>query len=355
MNTCRGYWALGAVLSLCLPESVAAVQVGATVNLGTGPMAWDQSEARGRLLQGSLGTTYRTPVLLGLQPELIGEFGLSSEPAERTAMRWDLGARLHTRGSGSGAWLGAAVGGAGANGPTNRVTRLEGGVRRAIGRAGIDLWVSRTSFGSAVAPRGTDLAQDSAPRLDTLHTRVDEYAELGSRAVVGLGRYEVGLTVLRRLGSAAVRRTGWEVSATWWLAPSLGLVGSAGRSLPQFGFAVPGGRYGTVGLRMALGNRRPSRHPEKPSTTDTRVLVSARRFSIVGVPARRTEVMGDFTDWEPVTLVQSGAGVWEIQVQLTRGVHRLNIRVDGGDWSVPLGARTEADEFGGMVGVIVVQ
>jgi hypothetical protein len=40
---------------------------------------------------------------------------------------------------------------------------------------------------------------------------------------------------------------------------------------------------------------------------------------------------------------------------LAPGVHRLNVRLDGGEWVVPAGARPEPGEFGGAVGVIVLR
>ena len=80
-----------------------------------------------------------------------------------------------------------------------------------------------------------------------------EYTDLGSRVTFGLGRYDLGLSVTRRMGSEVGRRVGYELSATRWMTPSVGLAGSAGHSLPQLGFVVPGGLYGTVGLRLALG------------------------------------------------------------------------------------------------------
>jgi hypothetical protein len=40
---------------------------------------------------------------------------------------------------------------------------------------------------------------------------------------------------------------------------------------------------------------------------------------------------------------------------LTPGVHRLNVRIDGGAWLVPVGARPEESDFGDKVGVIVVR
>ncbi|MGH7449356.1 MAG: hypothetical protein ACRELT_17415, partial [Longimicrobiales bacterium] len=71
--------------------------------------------------------------------------------------------------------------------------------------------------------------------------------------------------------------------------------------------------------------------------------------------ATSVELMGDFTDWQPATLRQAGAGTWEILLPLTPGVHRVNIRLDGGPWIVPAGARSEPSDFGGVVGVVVVR
>jgi hypothetical protein len=64
--------------------------------------------------------------------------------------------------------------------------------------------------------------------------------------------------------------------------------------------------------------------------------------------------MGDFTDWQPLGLAQTGPDTWEIRVSLTPGAHRVNIRVDGGRWLAPRGTRLEQTEFGGPVGVVVI-
>jgi 1,4-alpha-glucan branching enzyme len=70
--------------------------------------------------------------------------------------------------------------------------------------------------------------------------------------------------------------------------------------------------------------------------------------------AERVELMADFTDWQPISLARASGGRWQVRLMLTPGVHRLNVRIDGGDWVVPAGARPEPGEFGGEVGVIVV-
>jgi hypothetical protein len=69
--------------------------------------------------------------------------------------------------------------------------------------------------------------------------------------------------------------------------------------------------------------------------------------------ARLVEVMGDFTDWEPVQLKLMG-DAWRFETPLRSGVRRLNVRVDGGPWSVPVGATLEHDDFGTAVGTIPV-
>jgi hypothetical protein len=65
--------------------------------------------------------------------------------------------------------------------------------------------------------------------------------------------------------------------------------------------------------------------------------------------------MGDFTDWEPVSLAPVGKGVWEVRLPVAPGVHRVNVRIDGGAWLVPAGTRLERTEFGSAVGIVVVR
>jgi hypothetical protein len=65
--------------------------------------------------------------------------------------------------------------------------------------------------------------------------------------------------------------------------------------------------------------------------------------------------MADFTDWDPVRLVKTPEGVWEITLPLSRGQHRLNVRLDGGDWVVPTNVARVTDEFGGVVGLVLVR
>ena len=45
---------------------------------------------------------------------------------------------------------------------------------------------------------------------------------------------------------------------------------------------------------------------------------------------------------------------WELAMQIAPGAHRLNIRVDGGEWRAPPGAGSAQDEFNGVVGLVVI-
>jgi hypothetical protein len=346
---------------------LAALQLGGTVDLGAGQAAWDEDGSGGSLTEGALAASYRAGRIVGLKPELLGGLDLSSEPAARTAVQWSFGGRLHTAGVKTGAWLGAAFGGAGIGSPSSGLTRLEGGLRQAIGPAGLHVWLSRTTFGSStVGSKGLGTA-DTLALSDTIARpasssgrRLAEYTDVGSRATIGVGRYELGLSFIRRVGGTGVRRNAWEASGVWWVAPSIGLVGATGHSLPQFGLAVPGARYGTVGIRLALGAAPRSRRPAPEvlpvaSNSPRLVLASRLRLAIIGPPATRAEIMGDFSDWQPWPLEPDGEGRWTLPVTLSLGVHHMNVRFDGGDWTVPAGTVAVDDGFGGQVGMFVVR
>ena len=71
--------------------------------------------------------------------------------------------------------------------------------------------------------------------------------------------------------------------------------------------------------------------------------------------ARKVELMGDFTDWQPIEMKRVGVDRWEVRVPLRAGAHRLNIRIDDGEWGVPPGVTAITDDFSGVVGVLIVQ
>jgi hypothetical protein len=86
----------------------------------------------------------------------------------------------------------------------------------------------------------------------------------------------------------------------------------------------------------------------RPGHGSARTLV----FRVAG--AVRVEVMADFTDWVATPLEARGANRWSISLPVTPGRHRLNLRLDGGPWIVPVGTMPIADDFQGLVGAVVI-
>lgn len=84
-------------------------------------------------------------------------------------------------------------------------------------------------------------------------------------------------------------------------------------------------------------------HQHKGTTT---IALTAR-------DARMVEIAGDFTGWEPVAF-RHERGRWVTSWPLEPGTWRCNIRIDGGPWTVPGGLPSVQDDFGGEVGVLVV-
>lgn len=152
-------------------------------------------------------------------------------------------------------------------------------------------------------------------------------------------------------------------SATVWLARRAALVASAGRALADQPRGVPSVRYFSLGLRFGW---RPARgadilrvrqtpREEVVERADIRATGDSLRVVVVRQPtASRVEIVGDFTDWEPVAMAGAPNGEWRIERVITPGPHRMAIRVDGGPWHVPSNLPHVADDFGGEVGIVIV-
>jgi hypothetical protein len=80
-----------------------------------------------------------------------------------------------------------------------------------------------------------------------------------------------------------------------------------------------------------------------------------RSIRVRAPDARRVELMGDFTQWQVVSLVRLPDGTWSVTLPLAPGTYRMNIRVDGGAWGVPPGVPALSDDFGGVVGVLNIE
>jgi len=165
-----------------------------------------------------------------------------------------------------------------------------------------------------------------------------------------------------------------DVAARIWLTSTVAAQITGGNYLSDpMRTGVPG-RYIAAGVRIAPpARRRPVRILDErlrsqlnlPTTSSgDRSLpalllepagVGAEGITIVAPRAARVEIAADFTDWQPVALAHVDGNRWHLNIVLTPGVYRLNVRLDGGKWIVPRGLTVQDDEFGGRIGLLVVQ
>jgi 1,4-alpha-glucan branching enzyme len=81
-----------------------------------------------------------------------------------------------------------------------------------------------------------------------------------------------------------------------------------------------------------------------------------QRVLRVDAPGARTvEINGDFTQWRPVQLVRGIDGWWSVMVPIESGAYQMNVRIDGGAFQAPPGLLTSTDEFGGVVGILIIE
>ncbi|MDP9203515.1 MAG: glycogen-binding domain-containing protein [Gemmatimonadota bacterium] len=175
-----------------------------------------------------------------------------------------------------------------------------------------------------------------------------------------------------QLTSLSANTKSWaSFSAVGWMTPHLGLVAGGGTYPvdPTQGF--PGGRFVSLSVRLATGRNRTALPPgTQQNSLDLRsddVLhpvagfvagPSSYGFVTLRVNAPRAqlvEISGDFTNWVPVQLQPSGGGWWAATLPMNPGKYQMNLRIDGGKWLVPPGLLSMLDEFGGTVGLLVVE
>jgi len=163
-----------------------------------------------------------------------------------------------------------------------------------------------------------------------------------------------------RLDVSAESRQWASGQAAVWVSSQLAAVAGGGREPAQPTRGLPARSYGSLGLMLAYWPIPRGTVPvETPAT-----LVHAFAFRPAGANLQRitariggveaVEIMGDFSDWQPIPLVRRGRDLWELLVPLGAGVHQINLRIDGGQWIAPPGIPTLRDGFNGEVGVLVI-
>ena len=302
--------------------------------------------------QAEASADWVTPAAGPLRGELSGAAGVQWYRELNPAVNdWLGAARLHLAGPArAGAWLGAGG----------------GQVVLDVGRFG----VRRGEIGAWAGADGrsvTALVQ---------HTIADDvaYTDYTAESRWVVSRLEVAAGAGLRRGDVRSGARGWlEGSATVWITPRAAVALGAGRYPADVARGAPGGRYAALTLRfsterVASATREavartfrspPALPPPVPvanGLTVREIGGGAVRLVVDAPLAERVELMGDFTEWEPMLLSRDRRGGWSTpSLRLQPGLHRVNVRVDGGPWGVPPGMPHAPDEFGGDAGLFVVR
>ena len=313
---------------------------------------WTSIAARGTLLQfesghrdlhGSLvGTTF-TPAFDHFRLEIGSDLGASRYRSLPTFTHAFGAVDLHYLAPRFGAWLGGSEG-----------NTYFGGTRRGAGRLGVGLWGTIPSMTATLTVAHSAIG-------DTSFTDVEGTARLNQGRVEFAGR--IGDRVSSKGGGHGIYG---EATLAFALKGMVNLTLGGGRYPTDPTSGTIAGRYVTLGIRMAMPVPRPSdpyrevleRYLSTPSM-DPPVMASVeidaqRNLRVHAERAAKVEVMGDFTDWEPVLLSSTTNGGWQLMMPIAPGPHMVEIRVDGGAWVAPTGTTPVKDEFGGEAGLIVV-
>ena len=293
------------------------------------------------LLAGSLYPRAAGP----WRAEILGSGGISRYLDANTGYG-TLGVRAHRMARSAGIWFG---------GSGSAVSGSIDVIRSVRGELGGWARVGPLTMSAATMVNSVQEARYVDTGIQTRYTR--GWLELAGGAGTRGGDETLGL------------RSWGDLSATLWLSRRLAVVVGHGAYPSDPTQLSPGGRYTALSLRFAT---RPPAFREALSRTigypTTRPLVrpvvagfevdrqrdGRTRIRVRAADATSVELMGTFTDWTPVSLARTRGDRWEIVLDLPRGTHQLNVRVDGGEWGVPPGVGTAPDDFGGVVGLLVI-
>jgi hypothetical protein len=318
--------------------------------------AWgtfSQFKSGGWSTQGALSASLFTPKSRGIVGELGGFAGGSAhQDGTRTGEAIGNG-RLHFVRQSGEAFFGGGGGVTWDGNAWRSVFQGEAGTAVNFGPAGGLLTISPVVVNDSI--RYTD-GQIS---LSWTSDRLDLSTLIGSR----FGDQVTNLS--------ANTKSWASFSAVAWMTPHLALAAGGGTYPidPTQGF--PGGRFVSLSIRLATGrNRTPlppgteqnplgSRPDEMlPAVAGFAAVQSSPGLVTLRVNAPRAQVVeitGDFTNWVPVRLEPSGGAWWSTALPMRQGKYQMNLRIDGGGWMVPPGLLSMLDEFGGTVGLLVIE
>lgn len=375
-----------------LPIRAAISQVTATVDAGfsvvrydgflasgagsiTPAVRWEHPQGRGfvsargtylrfesgnRSLDGSLNGAVFGPLARHWQGEIAVAAGASNY-AEIASFRHGVAAaRLHFLERRHGAWFGASGGRA-----------SYGTGSRPVSVATVGAWAVRRNL-TVLASADRSFIGDTA------------YTDVRTSARIHTGGVAIDFGVGARFWSRGAGRGVYgEGSLNVPVGTRTTIVISGGRYPTDVVSGSIAGRYVATAIRIGTSPGRESRPVVVPysrpidvgargggggggggggangaadvARIELRSVADGALLFIHAPAATLVEIAADFTEWQPVALVRGPFGAWQTATRVPRGVHRINVRVDGGPWLAPTGTtRLADDDYGGEVGIFVV-
>ncbi len=213
------------------------------------------------------------------------------------------------------------------------------------------------------------MIRDGTGGIDTLGahpTRGDSSSASPRRAYVTT---DARLSIGRSLGAWYVHGSGGLVLLTGRSAQLYGGLAVEHQLRPGFGTVaalstrviepVQGIRRAALHLGFKISGTRetaPTRQDDSRAAAMELVERSGDsvRVAIQAAFARRVELMGDLTGWQPVELRRGSRGTWHARFAVAPGVYRVMLRIDGTAWVVPEGMTRSADPYGAPVGLLLI-
>jgi hypothetical protein len=353
---------------------------------------WMPNGENAKLAEGAIGGTLVAPTIYGVRAELIGNASRALDDRALGADQIDVGTRINFLFTQrSGAWVGGGVARPWRVNVVSTVDLFDAGAWLEKGRArftvtGTSLKLSKMGTPDeltgidACSPSRTTASAGASMSLagvnaEPLSMRVAEAAVNSScRSKVtdfsasgrwNLDRVEIAGEAGHRVGQtsdvATDSKNWYSGTVMMWVAPRAAFVVGGGTQPSNPARGIPARTFGTVGMTYAFS---PTKYSVPVTQIDVARIANFETKSIgdgmqrILVRVARVEsvdVMGDFSDWSPMTMVRQGRDLWEITVPMGPGRHQINIRTDGGKWVAPPGLPKTNDGISGEVGVLIVR
>jgi hypothetical protein len=274
----------------------------------------------------------------------FGETSVAATTSAEFAARARLGSGF--RGGALGAGIGANMRG----GAHNPLYRAQGDAWWSVNDERLVLNVALTHTRSLFAPTSTN--QTVAGDISYLDLGATWRHDAAGLSIGGGG----GLR--GRQQPSGTTTNGWGVlDLVAWIKPQLALTLGAGRTLDDVVRGVPHAAFASVAIRIAAQPHTTifsrTATVAGPRITVERARDDLRRIDVRVDSGSRVEIMGDFTNWAPLSLERAGAA-WRVERAIPPGPHRIAMRIDGGPWIVPVNLPRVEDDLVGPVGIITI-